>query len=352
MVGRPIAKFEINLNKVEESVETLKQLCSNTNSLQKVKTFIEALNKSFKDVEDKETQTSTMDSDSLLNQLFEMNDDDVLFIFTNIWKNITGKSMNLFKLYLAMTVTEQCHFFKYLGSSFNRSVWEKSLKNLEKVKDSTFEDLCTVSKTDFYDSCDPQLQYFFKAITKKDREKIYCKDTKEILKVHSNINELANIWDNLQKARNNNYISMPAVCEGLVSYISSGKSHYNLQIMQKLGGHGSKPVLERTLQNTEKKCKFVLPKDCTIAFTFDNIQQLYRSHRIAFQDQGKILAIIVCSMLCHLVDGFEKSKIQYEPELAPSTWFYNYKYNSHQLISLMKSLFWIVLHLTKKMRKL
>ena len=329
---RPISKVEINLNKVDESVSKLLQLCSSNppaaaeSSNEKIKTFIDALNQSFKTLEDKEIQTSTKndDPDLVLNRLFQMNDSDLLFIFTNIWNNLNERPLNLMKLYFAMNESEQNKFFKYLGASFNKEVYHQSEMNHEKVKDSTIEDLAKVSKIDFYSTCPSQLQYFFKAMTMKDRER----KTNYSKSGHSNINELANVWDNILKSRNNNYVSMPGVSEGLVSYISSGKSHYNLQIMQKLGGHGSKPIFERIMKNTENKCKFTIPQNCTVAFTFDNIQQLYRSHRIAYQDQGKVLAIVVCSMLCHLVDGFEKSKIQYQPDLAPSNWCYNYKYNS------------------------
>ena len=92
----------------------------------------------------------------------------------------------------------------------------------------------------------------------------------------------------------------------------------------KQGEKGTRPVLEMVLKNSESVCQFKAPKKSTLFFTFDNIQTLLKSHRIGGEHQRKILAIVVCSILC---TSWEKDlNIQFLHVNSPASWDTTYKY--------------------------
>ena len=66
------------------------------------------------------------------------------------------------------------------------------------------------------------------------------------------------------------------------------------------------------------------PPKSTLFFTFDNIQTLLKSHRIGGEHQKKILAIVVCSILCTTWE--KESNVQFAKENTPANWYTSYKY--------------------------
>ena len=110
----------------------------------------------------------------------------------------------------------------------------------------------------------------------------------------------------------------------MVSYLASGKAIHNTQVFSKQGGKGTRPVLEMVLKNSEKALKFKAPEMLTLFFSFDNIQTLLKSHRVGGEHQQKILAVVVCSILC-LAWG-EESYIQFASKNCPAYWYSNYKF--------------------------
>ena len=144
---------------------------------------------------------------------------------------------------------------------------------------------------DLYNKCDERLQSFIDALTARLKSD------------HENINFKANIYDNILKARNSKYFSPSGVKEHMVSYLSSGKSMHTSQVFSKQGGKGSRPILEKILKNSESVCLFKAPENVTLFFSYDNIQTLLKSHRVGGSHQSKVLAIVVCSILCLLPDG-------------------------------------------------
>ena len=76
----------------------------------------------------------------------------------------------------------------------------------------------------------------------------------------------------------------------------------------------------------------------TLFFTFNNIQTLLKSHRIGGEHQRKILAIVVCSILC---TSWEKDlNIQFLHVNSPASWDTTYKYEpkNHIFIDIKEAL--------------
>ena len=115
-------------------------------------------------------------------------------------------------------------------------------------------------------------------------------------------------------------------------YLSSGKSEHASQIFSKQGGKGTRPTLEVILKNYETVCTFKAPDMTTLFFSFDNIQKLLKAHRIGGNHQKKVLAVIVCSILCLLPDGECKNTIQYAVKNYPASWYSNYKFETGLVI--------------------
>ena len=134
------------------------------------------------------------------------------------------------------------------------------------------------------------------------------------------------------KARNNKFVSMVGAKEHLVVYLASGKSEQASQIFSKQGGKCTRPTLELILKNSESVCIFKAPELTTLFFSFDNIQKLLKSHRIGGNHQKKVLAVIVCSILCLLPDGECKNTIQYAVKNSPASWYSNYRFEAGLVI--------------------
>ena len=142
---------------------------------------------------------------------------------------------------------------------------------------------------------------------------------------NSNTNFKMNAIENLLKARNQNFVSIPGIREHIVAYLSSGKSMHCTQVFSKQGAKGTRPLLEKILDNSMATCKFQVPKESSIFISFDNIQKLYKMYRLGCKD--KAIATVVTSVLCIMPDGPLKSHIQFDPNLSPENWLYKFAMN-------------------------
>ena len=146
-------------------------------------------------------------------------------------------------------------------------------------------------------------------------------------KVYTNnecVNFKYNAYENILKARNSKFVSDVGLKEHMVSYLSSGKAIHNTQVFSKQGGKGTRPVLEMILKNWESVCQFKAPEKATLFFSFENIKTLLKSHRIGGEHQKKILAVVVCSILC--LTWETESDIQFANVNSPANWYSNYKF--------------------------
>ena len=151
------------------------------------------------------------------------------------------------------------------------------------------------------------------------------KDVKR--KSHDNSNELANVWDSILKSRNSKYVSLSGLKEHIIIYLASGKSNYVSELLSHIGGRGTRKIIETILDKSELACRFTEPKKISIFVSFDNIQKMYPQHRISDQEQEKVYAVIVCSILALLPDGYTTSSVQYTPSNSMAAWYTQLDWN-------------------------
>ena len=110
--------------------------------------------------------------------------------------------------------------------------------------------------------------------------------------IHEIIPILCEILESLVKACHGHFVSKHGICPHLVSYIESKKSTVS-KIFNKVGGKGSKPLLEDVIKNTELTVSVSPPQNISCFYSFDNIQTLFRSHRLDGKNADKVIAIVV-----------------------------------------------------------
>ena len=138
--------------------------------------------------------------------------------------------------------------------------------------------------------------------------------------------EICEVLEGLVKACHSRYVSDHGIRQHLVSYIDSKKTRSVTNIFNKVGGKGSFPLLEDVIQNTELSVHFSPPKNILCFYSFDNIQTLFKCHRLEGENADHILAIVVTSVLATLPDGdSEESTIQYLSEHSPASWYMNFQ---------------------------
>ena len=330
MPGRPQVKFEFNLNNIDACFEELSSLCSNASTKVKVQSLSSKLSDLFRSNKEKTTQTEERNEDEVLDDVLKLPDDEREWIFRNIWNNInsTKKCNYIFDFFSSLNLDEQCDLFRLFGKTMNHTVLELSEKLRYKTKEFCFQDLSSVSKNTFLDQCDQRILSFIDGLTEKSNK--YNKYQHDIF------NEKFNIYDNLLKARNHNYVSDVSMREGIIAFISSSKSFDTTTVFSKQGGKGTKHVLNRIIRNTYEKNHFTPPDNITTFYSFDNIQTLLQSQRITGKGQEIALAVVVTSILCTLPDGWRENKIQYKPYLSPSFFFSDYQYHTQNKTSIDK----------------
>jgi len=141
--------------------------------------------------------------------------------------------------------------------------------------------------------------------------------------------QLSNIWDAMLKGRNKNYTSLNGLKDHLIAYISSQKARGVSDVLSNIGGHGAQRIIHRIIKDSELALDFEDPQHCTLFVSFDNIQQLMLQHRIMGQEQNKVYAIIVCSILGLLPAGYTIDKIQYQACHSQVSWFTDLNYDEN-----------------------
>ena len=318
-VGRPKSKLEVNLNHPLDALDDVMKLCENELVKDKVNNFANCIKQITTKTDTVSTQTKC-DVESVLETALGLDSFDKCFLMSSLWSEIKSEDQvkTLFLLYNDLSFHQQCDMFSFLGNSLNEAVYKNSLKKSKSGLDINIEDLKIAGKMEFYDECDVRIKNFIDNLTSKKRSN------------NENMNYKANVWENILKARNSKFLSETGVKEHMINYLASGKSRHATQVFSKQGGKGTRPLLENILKNSEDICKFEAPEHVTLLFSFDNIQTLLKSHRIGGEHQKKILAIVVCSIMCLMPDGKMKSQIQYACENTPANWYSKYKYDSNK----------------------
>ena len=315
--GRPKTKIEINLLDPKESLETFQKFCKVKSTKNNLKEIGSGLINMTTETFTRGTQMELeVESVCELISKFDIYEKCYLMDIINSQMENEDKVKNTFMLYSDLPYEQKCEMFALLGNSLNDVIYEKSNVKSKNGGDLTIEDLKNVNKRMYYEECEGRLKHFIDHLTHRKRSD---KD---------NTNFKSNIYENILKARNMKYLSKMGVKEHMVTYLSSGKSVHASQAFSKQGGKGTRPILEAVLKNSESVCKFEAPENTTLFFSFDNIQTLLKSHRIGGAQQMKVLAIVVCSILCLMPDGDKPSDIQYKLENTPAYWYSQYIYEA------------------------
>ena len=335
--GRPSFKCEIDFKSPLDYTEKILYMCKNEDIRHNVVKFAKTL---LSDLEKEEKSCQTENCPrSLLKYVLDNNSkENVIGSISEISNSLASYEQSylihqlmiqmdetfqvklLLWCYTGLSLDGQSDFLALVGSTLNESLLDSAKKSEVFCKDLNLEHLKKASKEEFYQSCDLRLKSFIDHITVRSRSS------------SDNENFKSNVYENLLKARHSKFFSHVGVKEHLVVYLASGKSRYASQIFAKQGGKGTRPVLENILNNSVSICKFVEPKNFSLFFSFDNIQKLLKSHKVGGENQKKVLAIVVCSILCLKSDGQKQSDVQYRNENCPSYWLYDYKYNAETLL--------------------
>ena len=311
-----------------ESYEDIVKICSNSAVRANVNWFAKLLVELTEDRTSNFTQTDSISSEQVLEMTEKNSVHEKSYMLVNLWNGIEVEEykINMIFMFISnMQLAAQSDVFSLLGNLLNQEMYCAS-KDIEKnAQDITIYDLKAANKVDLYNKCDKRLQSFIDALTARLKSE------------HENINFKSNIYDNILKARNSKYFSPSGVKEHMVSYLSSGKSMHASQVFSKQGGKGSRPILEKILKNSESVCLFKAPENVTLFFSYDNIQTLLKSHRVGGSHQSKVLAIVVCSILCLLPDGEDKkSLMQYISEFCPANWYSELQFEQKKQIFIEK----------------
>ena len=369
--GRPVSKIELNLNQISESVRKVLEACENETAREKVlilcRKIISQLVRTSPNITqtnevkyvDRGSQTSFVnDADSILIDIAEADlpQEELDHLFSNIFENLENKVLSLlvqirllehenlslllvaivedfaniliknlqlsgnevFRKIELLSMDEQIKLYTTMGQAFNNHLWKESVS--EKCTGLSIPDLINVNKVEKFAKADKRIQAFFAAMTQNQKWK--AGKQKDV--------ELANLWDAALKGRNSKYVSIAGLKEHLVCYISSSKSKFVSDILCHSGGKGNRHLIEQVLDNSEIACKFENPHKISLFVSFDNIQQLFKSYRLSEQEQNKVYAVIVTSILAILPDGLIVSDIQYRANNSLSSWFHDFGYDKEK----------------------
>ena len=188
----------------------------------------------------------------------------------------------IYKLYsdtaLEFSIEGQIRFLSLLGETFSEHLYDISQHHRYK-KGQTMEDLANINIQDYYELFDVRLRALVEGCCKKKKER----QDRNV----DNLNEVCEILEGLVKARHSKYVSEHGIRQHLVGYIDSKKSKTVLQIFNKVGAKGSRPLLEDVIKHTELAVSFSPPRNVSCFYSFDNIQTLFRSYRLNGKNADK-----------------------------------------------------------------
>ena len=273
---------------------------------------------------DCQSQTD-LDSETLLEYLYQFNDEDKVYIISKGWSSIEdqNKLVIVYDLINKMEHEMQCDLYTLLGNSFNEILLKYTKEHHMDFNHMTIQNLTKISKGEIYNKFDERLVSFFDAAT--------CKTSNHTSrKTHNNLNEKSNIVESMLKARNHNCVTASGMTENIICHFASNKSKATGNVLSKLGAKGSKYTLDIVLQNSVVKSLFNPEHHIkkSLMLSYDNIQTLLKSHVIANSDKGVTLAIVVTSVCASQIDGGKSSDMQYKIEHAPEFWNRKYQYHN------------------------
>ena len=299
--GRPKTKIEINFKEPLSNFEEVAKLAKLESTKDYVKNFAIAILELY-DQEDAEVNDEPENAAIIIKQVLEeVPDQDHALLIDPICQFISR-----------MSPVNQSQLFGLLGKLLNKSVYRENSKSSESLD---LEKLQQNSKKELFGEIDPRLCSFINSLTERTGNNQQRKN---------NLVFKMNAVENLIKARNTNFTSITGLREHLVAYIASNRSRHVTQVFSKQGAKGTRPLLEKIMDNSMKTSNFKAPSQKSLFISFDNIQKLYKNYRLGANEDEKAIAAIVTSILCILPDGPDTSDIQYQLDLSPEIWLHKF----------------------------
>ena len=186
--GRPKSCININLNKIQDTINEFQNYLGDEKDIyfekkkEKIKCLIKDLKKLVNESDDKQTQTEVQstqvdsqnqtefDSETLLEFLYQFNDEDKVYIISKCWSSIDDEQNKLvivYDLINKMGNEMQCDLYTLLGNSFNKILYKYTQEQHMNFNHMTIQDLSRVTKGEIYNSFDERLKSFFDAATNK-----------------------------------------------------------------------------------------------------------------------------------------------------------------------------------------
>ena len=198
MAGRPRELFTINLQNIESSADEILAACRNHRVKVGFQNLFLKLKDSLFEKSEKSSQTDDFNSVQFIELLGNIGENDIAFILDNVWLQL-GEEQSLCSLYQfleSMTFECQKDFFSMLGKIFNQNLFDESISIHKRVSQLSMNDLVSENMSHLWNGCDERLQAFFLSATEKTRNNLSL----------NHINYLSNTYENLLKARNNNFV--------------------------------------------------------------------------------------------------------------------------------------------------
>ena len=220
---------------------------------------------------------------------------------------------------------QQTLLYKLLGEQLNLPLKEQSSKspNMETIDLSA---LLASSNKDLYENSDPRLRAFIEEAIKTEKTERYGSEVAKLKKASFCYNAV----ENLLKARNLRFVSLPGLSLLTLVYIFSGRSIQTCKMVSSTGAKGTYNIVMKYVLPNSKETSY---KQCidgvTVYYSFDNMQKLARIWRVYGSSQDKNLANVLTSIVHCYPDGLLSSDVQYVLRHSPMLWLYRFENNIH-----------------------
>ena len=134
-------------------------------------------------------------------------------------------------------------------------------------------------------------------------------------------------------ARNQRCVTPPGISQLLLVYIFGGRSRLVCDIFAKQGAKGCyNTVTQKILPKSETTSQRICKDGIECWYSFDNIQKMFKIHRLYGDNQNKVIARVLTSVVRYYPDGLMMSDIQYRMDNNPMKWLYSFEINGETAI--------------------
>ena len=226
---------------------------------------------------------------------------------------------------VSLPATEQVETYEALGDKLNDVLFQQTKEDID-IQKVDLEKLLKTSSTDAFENADPRLKAFiYAAVKPNERFATENKNNKRLV-------FCSNVVENMLKARNMKFVSLPGLAVLTLVYIFSGRSRQTCSLFSSTGAKGSYRIVTEFVLPNSKETSYRHCKDgVTVFYSFDNAQKLFKQWRLHGKSQDKSLAMVATSIVHCYPDGLVTSNIQYTLRHSPMIWLHSFEINEKNL---------------------